>query len=208
MTVVNSKKKELDKKAHRRAVRIGAVAARLFNEKTYLDTSMDQIASAARLSKGAIYHYFPSKSDLLFFVLDNYLSLILQDLEEDLEKIEGTDAKLKFIIARHIELYVNHVPEAKTLLHDYHCVSRSQFKVIAEKERRYHRIVAGVLADALPEHTEEELLTVVTFVLFGMCNWIYAWYNPKGSVKPEELAEIIFGVFLHGVKGFLSSMPT
>ena len=205
MTVLNSKKKELDKKALRRAVRIAKVAARLFNERTYLDTSMEEIAKAARISKGAIYHYFPSKSELLFFVLDNYVALILENLEEDLEQIEGTEAKLKFIITRQIELYANHVPEAKTLLHDLNCLSRSQYKVLAEKERRYYRIVAHVLADALPEHTEEDLLTIATFLLFGMCNWIYAWYNPKGNVKPQDLADVIFGVFLHGVKGFLPS---
>ncbi len=206
MTALNSKKKEFDKKALRRAVRIAKAAAKLFNEKTYLDTSMEEIANAARISKGAIYHYFSSKSELLFFVLDNYLSLILENLEKDLEEIEGADAKLKFIITRHIEMYANYVPEAKTLLHDLNCLTRSQYKVLAENERRYYKIVARVLADVLPRDTEEDLLTIVTFMLFGMCNWIYAWYNPKGNVKPQDLSEVIFGVFLHGAKSFVSSV--
>ncbi len=197
-------KKELDKKALRKAAAIGRVAARLFNAKTYLETSMEDVAKAARVSKGAIYHYFSSKSELLFFVLDNYMTLLLEDLQEDLDRIDRAEAKLKYVIARHIELYTDHVSEAKTLLHDVHCLSTSQFKVVAEKERRYYKIVAGVLAEVLHESYPDERLKVMTFMLFGMCNWIYAWYDSKGSVKPEELSDTIFRLFLYGIDGFLT----
>lgn len=42
-----------------------AIAARLFAEKGYEATSVDEIIDAANLSKGAFYHHFPAKEALL-----------------------------------------------------------------------------------------------------------------------------------------------
>jgi AcrR family transcriptional regulator len=82
------KKKELSDRNLKRVMRIGNVAAKLFNTKGYLQTTMDDITTAARFSKGGIYHYFSSKDQILFFVLDRYMNLVLQDLRHDLELIE------------------------------------------------------------------------------------------------------------------------
>jgi hypothetical protein len=45
-------------------------------------------------------------------------------------------------------------------------------------------------------------ITVMSFLLFGMCNWIYAWYHPNGAIGPKELSETIWTVFLRGVREF------
>ena len=41
-----------------------------------------------------------------------------------------------------------------------------------------------------------------TFLLFGMCNWIYSWYHPRGPVSPEELSAIIYDLFMEGAKKY------
>ena len=41
-------------------------------------------------------------------------------------------------------------------------------------------------------------LTVATYALFGMMNWIYNWYDPKGKLKVSELVENVTRLFLHG----------
>ena len=87
-----SLKKKLDKyikeartningKEWKMAVRIGKTAAKLFNKRGYLETNMNDIAAKAKMSKGSVYHYFPSKDEILYFILSNYMDLILTDLE-------------------------------------------------------------------------------------------------------------------------------
>jgi len=44
-------------------------------------------------------------------------------------------------------------------------------------------------------------LTVATYALFGMMNWIYNWYDPKGKLKVSELVENVTRLFL---KGFIA----
>ena len=45
-------------------------AARVFTERSYEDASMAEVARAAGISKGLLYHYFPSKRDLFVATLE------------------------------------------------------------------------------------------------------------------------------------------
>lgn len=56
-------------------INIMTAAASLFTAKNYADVTMDQIAEAAHVTKGALYHHFSSKQDL-------YLALMHADLAE------------------------------------------------------------------------------------------------------------------------------
>jgi AcrR family transcriptional regulator len=194
-------------KGAEKALKIAKVAAHLFNSKGYLETNMDDIGNGARLSKGGIYHYFSSKDEILFLVLDNYMDVILEGLEETLRGMSDPIARIKFIISRHIDLYTKHRAESKTLLHEAHCLPKKYYKTIAEKERRYYQVVAQALAGIFGSESGVTKVhtTVLTFLLFGMCNWIYSWYDPKGTVPADELSERIFTVFLDGVRKYSKS---
>lgn len=98
--------------------RIGRAAARLFNQKGYLETSLADISSAVGMSKGGIFHYFPTKNEILYFMLSNYMDVVLEGLEEGLKKCDDSLSKIRFIISRHLELYAKNVHEAKRLLHE------------------------------------------------------------------------------------------
>lgn len=195
---VKTRSAHLEEKARKKAAILGKAAARLFNEKGYIETSLDDITTAAKVSKGAIYHYFSSKSELLFFILNDYMDTILDGLEEDLSAIPEPLDKIRYVIQRHIGFYCDHTALAKTLMHDAHCLPGNYFKLIAKKEQVYFQIVASALASVFDGNISKERLTVLTFTLFGMCNWIYVWYHPKGPVTPQGLADIITDTFLHG----------
>ena len=186
------------------SLKIGKAAARLFNKKGYLETNMDNIAAAAKMSKGGIYHYFSSKDEILYFVLSNYMDLILDGLEAQLDKIEDDLSKIEFIISRHIDLYTHNIAEAKTLLHEARCLPSKYYNSIAAKEREYYRIVADVISPFLGDRAKHNKaqVTSLTFLLFGMCNWIYSWYDPKGAISPEDLSKMIWTVFVKGVDQF------
>jgi AcrR family transcriptional regulator len=196
----NRKRKEIEKRS-----KIGRAAARLFNKKGYLETNMEHIAASAKVSKGNLYYYFCTKEDILFFILSNYMDLALENLEADLQKIENGFSKLRFFISRHVELYVNNVDEAKTLLHEKRSLSTKHYRDIAEKERTYYGIVSRLLRDLCngPDRPSSDEVTVMTFLLFGMCNWIYSWYDIKGSVTPDKLSQLIWEIYTDGFKGMM-----
>jgi AcrR family transcriptional regulator len=178
---------------------IGRAAAKLFNQKGYLETSLVDISSAVGMSKGGIFHYFPTKNDILYFILSNYMDVVLEGLEEDLQEFDESLSKIRFIISRHLELYTKNVHEAKTLLHEASLLPPKYLNSVHKKEKKYFQIVSAVLSDFLGDRAQKDELTAITFSLFGICNWIYSWYNPKGNLSHHELSEIIYSIFSGGL---------
>lgn len=194
---MESKKRVLYKK---RAA-IAKIAAEFFSKKGFAETSMDDIAAAAKLSKGGVYHYFPSKTEVLYFIVDNFMDVVLKDIEEELGTIDDGLEKVKRLISRHVELYPRHHAEAKTLVNAVHNLPPKSFKKIVEKEREYFRIAAEVLTGYFGSSAEKHEVVVMTFMLFSMCNSIYAWYNPKRTVSAEQLSQIMFDFLIDGICG-------
>lgn len=189
-----------DPKQIKRINAIAKVSAKLFADRGYLETSMDDIAAAAKVTKGGIYHYFGSKTDILYFICSTYVDLDLENLEQSLSTI-GTDAeRIRFIIFRHIRHYTTHVFAAKTLLNEAYNLPVRYFKEVKAREKQYFGIVAGVLSQYPNVRGRKDIVTALTFALFGMMNWIYSWYNPRGSIKPEELSQLIYEIFTAGIE--------
>ncbi len=75
-----SRRHEAARRNEERRGQIVRAAVRLFSEKGYYPTTMEDIARTAKVSKGLIYLYFEDKNDVLFyalrFVLDMYDSYV------------------------------------------------------------------------------------------------------------------------------------
>ncbi len=186
---------------NRKRTAIAKIAADFFSKKGYAETSMEDIAAAAKLSKGGIYHYFPSKTEVLYFIVDNFMDTVLKDLAEDLGNMDDGLEKVKRVILRHVELYPKHVSEAKTLINAVHNLPPKSFKKITVKQRQYFRITADVLSEYLGSSAGKNEVTAITFILLGMCNSIYAWYNPHSPLNPKQLSQMMFDLLLDGICG-------
>ncbi len=185
----------------KRIMKIAKIAAELFGTNGYLETSIDDIAAAARVTKGGVYHYFRSKAEILYFICSTYVDLDLENLAESLATIADPVEKIRFIIFRHIKHYATHEYGAKTLLNEAYCLPSRYYKQVKERERQYLQIVTRVLYEHLGPGTRKDLVTALAFSLFGMMNWIYSWYDPRKSLKPDELSSLVFEIFTKGARG-------
>jgi len=194
----------LNEKGQQKKQKICKAAARVFYKIGYLEANLDDIAAAVKMSKGGVYHYFSSKDEILFCVLDNYMDVVLENLESQLKGLPAGEPKIEFIIKRHIELYADHKEEAKTLLHDLNCLSAKYRKTIAFKEREYLRVVVEAISECEwgKNGIKREEVTALAFLLFGMCNWCYNWYDPKGPIDVNALSQIIWTVFMKGMSEY------
>ena len=179
---------------------LAKVAAELFSTQGYTDTTIDDIAAAARATKGGIYHYFTSKTEILYFICSTYVDLDVEGLYNSSKEIDDPVEKIHFIITRHIDHYSTHAFAAKTLIHEAYNLPPKYSREVKARERRYYEILTEVVSEFLGAHSRKELATTLTFTLFGMLNWIYTWYDPRGPVKPRDLSQLIFELFTNGVR--------
>src|SRR4051795_11056092 len=87
-----------------RRAQLLALARKSFSDRSYDDVSIDDIAREAKISKGLLYHYFPTKRDLYVAGLREIAHDLVQavtSLPPDLVPIEraraGLDAYLDHI---------------------------------------------------------------------------------------------------------------
>jgi AcrR family transcriptional regulator len=189
-------------KSDKKIVTIANTAAKLFSSKGYVATSMEDVAAAAKISKGSIYYYFSTKDEILDYILSTFMDAVLENAGHDLQEIDDPEERIRIIILRHVTTYTGDMYLAKTLMQEAHNLPAAKHKKIKVKEREYFRIVFGALSSYLNNDADRDRLTVLTFNLLGMCNWLFSWYDPKKSIGPEQLARLIFDTFMNGLSGF------
>ena len=189
-------------KSDKKVVTIANTAAKLFSGKGYVATSMEDVAAAAKISKGSIYYYFSTKDEILDYILSTFMDAVLENAGHDLQEIDDPEERIRVMILRHVTTYTGDMYLAKTLMQEAHNLPAAKHRKIKVKEREYFRIVFGTLSSYLNDDADKDLLTVLTFNLLGMCNWLFSWYDPKKSIDPEQLARLIFDTFMNGLSGF------
>src|SRR5436309_15735984 len=86
-----------------RGEEVYAAALRLFTEKGYHATSMQDIAAAVGLYKGSLYHYIGSKEDLLVQVFERAMGSLLVSVEDMVadQSLSAAD-QLRRVVQAHV----------------------------------------------------------------------------------------------------------
>ncbi len=196
--------KRFNEKELSRMCAIGRAASRLFDKKGYLETSLKDISTSAKLSKGGIYHYFSTKHEILYFILDNYMDLLLGGLEDELKKIDDPSEKIRYIMLRHLKLFNRKAPEARTILIDARNLPSEYFKAVAQKQKQYAGILTSVLTEYFTSRNSPDELKTISYTFFGICNSIMYWYDPKGPITLDQLSEMCFRIYMNGISGYVA----
>ena len=179
-------------------------SARIFAEKSYHSTSMRDLSRATGVSLAGLYHYCKSKEELLFLIQDHCFGRVLERLEQRTRGINDPLEKLRIFIDNHLSFFAANMAEMKVLSHEAESLAGDLHKLVSTKKERYARVARKILREiAEQERTNARVdLTVATYALFGMMNWIYNWYDPRGKLSVNQLVDNITRLF---VGGFLST---
>lgn len=176
-------------------------AARIFAGKGYHSTSMRDISRETNVSLAGLYYYCRSKEELLFLIQDNCFGHLLERLEQRLQETSGGIEKLRLVIENHLSFFAANMAEMKVLSHEADSLEGEMREHVSGKKQQYTRLVRQILAEAqqAQETGRQKIdLTVATYALFGMMNWIYNWYDPKGKLSVNDLVDNITRLFLNG----------
>ncbi len=175
-------------------------AARIFAEKSYHSTSMRDISRATKVSLAGLYHYCKSKEELLFLIQDNCFGRVLERLEQRLEGVGDPITKLGIFIENHLSFFAANMSEMKVLSHEAESLRGDLYTHVSTRKDNYTKLARQILREVqeTQESKESVDLTVATYALFGMMNWIYNWYDPQGKLNVSDLASNVMKLFLNG----------
>jgi AcrR family transcriptional regulator len=181
-------------------------AARIFAEKNYHSTTMRDISRATNVSLAGLYHYCKSKEELLYLIQDNCFGHVLERLEERLQEVDDPLTKLRIFIENHLSFFAANMAEMKVLSHEAESLAGDLHTHVSSKKDKYTKLARTILKEIQQQQDARAHidLTVATYALFGMMNWIYNWYDPQGKLKVNELVENVTRLFLSGL---LAGLP-
>jgi AcrR family transcriptional regulator len=185
-----------------RAEEVYAAALRLFREKGYHATSMQDIAAAVGLYKGSLYHYIAGKEDLLVQVFERAMGTLLADVERIVADTSlQPSAQLRLIVRAHVEAVSENLDALTVYFHEFRALAGASLANVRAQRERYAQLVSEIVSRGvgLGEFATADV-GVATLGLLGMCNWVCQWYQPGGRLSAGEIGEFFADLVLKGLR--------
>ena len=175
-------------------------AAQIFREKGFHATSMQDIADSVHLQKASLYHHINSKQEILLAVLDQALDILIEDIEPIVNSDQPSVEKLKLAMARYIERVTGSADLAAVLLLEHRSLEPQLRARHIDRRDRFEELWRAIVREGVERGEFRPMdLSVVTFALLGVQNWLITWYREGGRMSGSELADQFAEIFLHGL---------
>lgn len=177
-----------------------AVAVKLFNERGYDGTSMEDLSRKLGITKSAIYHHVPSKQELLRLSVNRALDGLFA-IAAELETVDGRAVdRLEHLVRGSVTVLVEQLPFVTLLLR-----VRGNTKVERDalaRRREFDHIVSSLVMEAVEEGDLRSDIDPATAarLLFGMVNSLIEWYRPRGGISADSLADSVAAMAFDGLR--------
>lgn len=181
----------------RRQSEILEAAARVFHEKGYESTSIQDIADSVGILKGSLYYYITSKEDLLYEIIQGVHEEALKNLDR-ITALEGTALqKIRAFVVVHFTHNAENLVKMGVFFKDFRSLGDERRQIIVEERDKYDTFLRDLIRagqkDGSVCRDVDPKLTAIT--ILGMLNWIYQWYKPGGEIGAVEIANV-YGDFV------------
>jgi AcrR family transcriptional regulator len=162
-------------------------AARVFAHNGYDQTTMQDLAASMGLATGALYHYFPSKEQLLIDICDQLMEPLLERARDVVASEDPPAERLRTLVHLWVDNVVEYRDHMLVFQQERHVIeSGPQWRRTRESRKAFERLVEHALEDAGAAGPDDRL---VLSALLGMVNHIAQWYRPRGRLSPNEIAD-------------------
>lgn len=177
-------------------------ATLLFEQKGFAATSVQEIVERAGVTKGAFYHHFASKEEVLLQIHDEYIEFqvgaierMLAETDDPVRQLEG----LVLLSVRTVERYRSHVA---VFLQERRYLTGERFSTV--KARR--DVVEEYFVDVIRRGMEvgafrsEVDPRVTAFGIIGMGAWVHQWFVDGGRFSLEDVARMFWAMIYEGLQ--------
>jgi len=175
-------------------------AVKVFNERGYDGTSMEDLSRELGITKSAIYHHVASKEELLRLAVNRALDGLFAVLAD----VSALDApamtRLEELARRSALLLVAELPFVTLLLRVRGNTKAERAALV--RRREFDNAVASLVKQARDEGDLRADVdpALIARLLYGMINSVTEWYRPRDGGGSADLAGAIVAVAFDGLR--------
>lgn len=170
-----------------------AAAVELFRAHGFAGTSMQDIATAAGLSRPALYYHFKNKEEILRSLVEDVTVRTQREATRIASLATADHAQtLRAVVHSHAISLLRHPQHFAVVQRDERHLPE-RVRVLQEKAKRelfdtFTRLIRSGVADGVFRDCDP---VITAFCIFGMCAWVVEWFKPNGKMSADKVADII-----------------
>lgn len=179
---------------------LDAAAERLVAQG-YTATTLREIAADIGIKAGSIYHHFESKEDLFIEVFSRGIEVMVDafgDVDAAMNGCDRESDRLEAYVRAHLGALFEHGSFTAAHVTAFFTAPEELRSAIVPLRDDYEHRWNSLLADVLPE-LDTARLPIARLFLFGAMNTTIEWFDPRGDLGLDGLANLITVQFLEGV---------
>ena len=179
-----------------------ALAARLFAERGYVSTTVRDIADAAGILSGSLYHHFDSKESMVDEILTGFLDELFGAYAEIVARQLGPRETLEAVVVASFDSIHRRLAEVAIYQNEAkHLRQLPRFDYLDDRNAEFRKLWNGILTDGIANGVFRPDLDVeLTYRFIRDTVWVAVrWYNPDGALSAHDVAEQYLGILLDGI---------
>nr|MDT0665049.1 TetR/AcrR family transcriptional regulator [Micromonospora sp. DSM 115978] len=181
---------------------IVALAADLFAERGYRATTVREIAEAAGMLSGSLYHHFDSKESIIDELLSSYLDELNAQYQSIVAQGAGATDTIAALVRAAFGSIARHRAAVTVLQNERGYLTQyDRFAYLRTAEVSAQRLWMKVLRDGIAAgELRDDLDPKLTYRFLRDSLWVSVrWYSPGGRMSPNQLADHFVRMLLDGV---------
>jgi AcrR family transcriptional regulator len=185
-----------------RQVELLAIAADLFADRGYVATTVRDIADAAGILSGSLYHHFDSKESMIDEILSTFIDQTLASYESVIAEGKGPKDTFEGLVRTSLESMVG--SRAAILIYQNESrflAAQPRFSYLTAAHRKFEKIWTDVLKKGVKSgEFRDSIDPKLVYRLVRDTVWTAPrWYRPGGPLKPDRIIEQYLAVLVDGV---------
>ena len=179
-----------------------AIAARLFAEKGFKNTTVRDIADAAGILSGSLYHHFDSKESMVDEILRTFQEELFGQYDEIIASDLDPLAKLERAVVVSFEAIDKHRDEVAIFQNEAaHLLTYDRFAYLADRNRQSREVWLTLLQNGVDAGVlRDDLDLELTYRFIRDTVWVaVSWYRPGGRRTHTEIARQYLSILLEGI---------
>lgn len=187
--------------------RILEEAVKLFYQRGFTGTTLDDIAAELGVTKPFIYTHFRSKTELLAALCKPTIELSLEAVARAAKGLGSPTDRLRRAIVDFTQVVLSRQANIAIYFREEKNLEPAALTEINALRKRFDRVLSNLLTEGVAAGEFDVVdVNLAALAIGGMISWAYTWHRPEGRLPLDEMCERMADLTLQMV-GVPSRVP-